>query len=625
MSIRTTKPAPTVAPPVSQTAGPMLQRACACGQHTVAGGECSGCEKKKGLLQRRALGAEWTDEVPPIVHEVLRSPGQPLDTATRAFIEPRLAYDFSSVRTLRPATAMSTKGMTIGSPDDVFEEEADRIADGVMRGGTAAAAGTSEQSRASLQHVRIHTDERAAESARAVNARAYTVGRDVVFGRSEYRPETSAGKRLLAHELAHVFQQSATGPEPQVQRVVAETNFPGGGRVDEERTGEHRIWNFDVGKATLKPEHLKAMPRLAQEIKDALNPDDPEEQVDLEGQASSTGSASSNERLASERVLAVKRALMAEGVAEAKIRTTVVGEAKSEVGTTEENFARSRAVRVILVPRAKLTKPATPPPLGTGCQPGFKGNVLEMNVTGEKVTLDPQGQFIVLRAGTAATPGMDISASPVMDPRNCGDFNFVQDVMTFRQIVYKDGSRNTFQTSGFVLDSSDPYDCTRVPLDPFIHAVDGPGFGVNTRQQPRISTIEVREDFRTFLMFQPVGGARRTFQVAEWGWVGQARNNNPQQDKGSLELDTGISRITPQSGKGFFTSTPPVLSPNVADTPFVTDTSANPSPDSDAAKLVGGLNAARPKAKVGKPCSSRANPPTPPAPTPPRSNPPGGS
>jgi outer membrane protein OmpA-like peptidoglycan-associated protein len=609
----------------------MLQRQCACGQHTVAGGECSGCEKKKGLLQRKAWSREWPDEVPSIVHEVLHSPGQPLDSATRAFMEPRFSHDFSGVRAIAPVAGISMKGMAIGSPDDSLEHEADHVADGVMRSGEPAASGASSHMGTGLEHVRIHADDRAAESARAVNARAYTVGRDVVFGRSEYRPGSSEGRRLLAHELAHVFQQSGGGPT-LVQRVVFESNFPGGGRVDQERTGEHRIWNFDVGQSKLKPEHLKEIPRLAKEIKDSLNPDDPEEQVDLEGQASSTGSATSNEKLARDRVQAVKEALISEGVAEAKIRTTVVGEAKSEVGTTQENFARSRAVRVILVPRAKLARPATPPSQGSGCQPGFRVkqpgpvvvNVLEMNITGEQVTLAPQGQFIVLRAGTFGTPGIDISASPVMDPRDCGDFNWVQDVMTFRQIVYKDGSRNTFQTSGFVLDGSDPYDCTRVPLDPFIHAVDGPGFGVNTRQQPRISTIEVREDFRTFLMFQPVGGARRTFQVAEWGWVGQARNNDPQQDKGSLDLDTGISRITPQSGKGFFTSTPPVLSPNVADVPFVTDTSANPAPDSDAAKLVGGLNAARPKAKVGKPCSSRANP-TPPAPTPPQPRPSGGS
>ncbi|WP_152043377.1 eCIS core domain-containing protein [Salinigranum salinum] len=56
--------------------------------------------------------------------------------------------------------------------------------------------------------VRIHTDSRAAAAARAVQARAFTVGRDVVFGAGAYAPETTRGRRLLAHELTHVVQQS---------------------------------------------------------------------------------------------------------------------------------------------------------------------------------------------------------------------------------------------------------------------------------------------------------------------------------------------------------------------------------------------------------------------------------
>jgi Domain of unknown function (DUF4157) len=88
---------------------------------------------------------------PPIVHEVLSSPGQPLDVGTRAFMEPRFGHDFS--------------------------------------------------------HMRVHADAQAAESARSVNALAYTVGQHVVFGAGQYEPETSKGKRLLAHELTHVVQQ----------------------------------------------------------------------------------------------------------------------------------------------------------------------------------------------------------------------------------------------------------------------------------------------------------------------------------------------------------------------------------------------------------------------------------
>ncbi len=540
--------------------------------------------------------------VPSIVNDVANSEGQRLDDSMQVFFSGRFAHDFSGVPVHSSAPVTPT---SVSSARNRFEDEADRIADSVMTHEPA------ETGHVDLSSVRIHTGSRAAAAARAVNARAYAVGRDVVFGEGQYQPSSSAGRRLLAHELAHVLQSNGTGT--QVQREVFETNFPGGGRVDEERTGHHRVWNFDVGQDKLKPEHIKALKDLAKKLKDSLNPNDPEEQVDLEGQASSTGTAESNEALAERRAQAVKKVLTDESVPASKIRITVVGEAKSEVGTTQENFARSRAVRVLSVPRTKLTPPATPPAQSGACQPGIDGRDLKLDIVGDQVGLTtettPSGQqFIVLRAGTTTTPGITVTASAMMTPRGCGELSFVQNVLTFRQIVYKDGSRNTFESSGFVLDGGDPYDCKLGPG--FFVATDGPGMGVNPRQQPRISTMEVREDFRMFLMFQPPDGPRRTHQVAEWRWAGQARNDNPEQDKGSLALDKSVSRITPQAGSGFFTATPPALSPNVASLSWVTDKSANPSPDSDAAKLIGGLNAARPKVINGNPCP-KPRPPKP--------------
>lgn len=131
----------------------ILQRKCACGQHTVAGGECEECRKKReGTLQRATISTAPTNDVPPVVHDVLSSPGQPLDAGTRAFMEPRFGHDFSRVR--------------------------------------------------------VHTDAKAAESAQTVNALAYTVGRDVVFGTGQYRPARSSGRQLLAHELVHTVQQA---------------------------------------------------------------------------------------------------------------------------------------------------------------------------------------------------------------------------------------------------------------------------------------------------------------------------------------------------------------------------------------------------------------------------------
>ena len=152
-------------PPKSQTENiprtlpdKKLRRKCACDQHIVAGGECAECRKKHeaDVLQHAALGPNVAGEVPPIVYDVLRSPGQPLDAGTRAFMEPRFGHDFSGVR--------------------------------------------------------VHTDAKAAESARAVNALAYTVGREMVFGAGQYVPTTNAGRKLMAHELTHVVQQSSVAP-----------------------------------------------------------------------------------------------------------------------------------------------------------------------------------------------------------------------------------------------------------------------------------------------------------------------------------------------------------------------------------------------------------------------------
>ncbi len=151
----------SVAPlPLRPSQAPVLQRKCACGGSASASGTCSGCQEKQGnTLQRRAVGALAEPSVAPaLVHDVLRSSGQPLNADTRAFMEPRFGQDFS--------------------------------------------------------HVRVHTDAKAAQSARAVNAMAYTVGNQIAFDAGQYQPQTADGKRLLAHELTHTVQQKGSGLPP---------------------------------------------------------------------------------------------------------------------------------------------------------------------------------------------------------------------------------------------------------------------------------------------------------------------------------------------------------------------------------------------------------------------------
>jgi hypothetical protein len=104
-----------------------------------------------GTLQRAAVRAVKDDTVPPIVHNVLRSSGEPLDIRTKAMMETRFGHDFS--------------------------------------------------------HVRVHSGPQAAESAQAVDAAAYTVGHHLVFGQGEYAPHTPTGQQLLLHELTHTLQQ----------------------------------------------------------------------------------------------------------------------------------------------------------------------------------------------------------------------------------------------------------------------------------------------------------------------------------------------------------------------------------------------------------------------------------
>jgi hypothetical protein len=170
----------------------ILQRQCACGNHTMSGGECEGCAKKKiGFQRKLTIGASndplereadrvanlvvaspvhyavpgtslqiqrvaahptgQMDVVPPSVDQVLASPGRALEPALRHDMEPHFGHDFSQVR--------------------------------------------------------VHTDARAVESAQAVNALAYTVGHDMIFEAGQYAPAMLAGKRLLAHEPTHTLQQ----------------------------------------------------------------------------------------------------------------------------------------------------------------------------------------------------------------------------------------------------------------------------------------------------------------------------------------------------------------------------------------------------------------------------------
>jgi hypothetical protein len=129
--------------PVRADGGATLQSQCAA---------CEEAEPSETLQAKRHHSRESSNtEASPIVNEVLRSAGEPLDASARAFFEPRFGRDFSQVR--------------------------------------------------------VHVGDRAAESVQSIEALAYTVGPHIAFASGRYAPDSDRGRRLLAHELVHTVQQ----------------------------------------------------------------------------------------------------------------------------------------------------------------------------------------------------------------------------------------------------------------------------------------------------------------------------------------------------------------------------------------------------------------------------------
>ena len=114
--------------------------------------------------------------------------------------------------------------------------------------------------------VRIHTDSRAAQSARSVDARAYTLGNDVVFAAGEYAPEKKEGKRLLAHELAHVVQQGASRPSGPTAKTLSKSPQNSAGTVLQRQPTPTS--HPDAGAPAPAPATPVAPPQLTQVLYD---------------------------------------------------------------------------------------------------------------------------------------------------------------------------------------------------------------------------------------------------------------------------------------------------------------------------------------------------------------------
>lgn len=134
---------------------------CSCSGSANQDGACSACRASR-LAEQGTSAAVAGIHAPASVYETISAPGEPLDAQTRAFMEPRFGHDFSRVR--------------------------------------------------------VHTGARAADSAAALRARAYTVGTHIVLGANEGAQSSSAGRHLLAHELTHTLQQASSTAPRMLQR-----------------------------------------------------------------------------------------------------------------------------------------------------------------------------------------------------------------------------------------------------------------------------------------------------------------------------------------------------------------------------------------------------------------------
>jgi len=166
-----------LAPSVASTGQAVLRRKCACGQHTV-NGECEDCKKNKTedkssgdpLLQRRATNANPVRGVPGAVNAAIQQPGMEMNGGVRSRLESSFRCD--------------------------------------------------------LSHVRVHADDSAARAASAINARAFTLGQNIWFGRNEFSPNSPGGFHLLAHEVAHTIQQRSQTPGVQASLTVGAVDDP---------------------------------------------------------------------------------------------------------------------------------------------------------------------------------------------------------------------------------------------------------------------------------------------------------------------------------------------------------------------------------------------------------------
>ena len=177
----------------------VLQRKCACGGTPGPSGECAECHKKKQLglqtkLKVNEPGDSYEQEADRIADQVMAAPAHTFVNAIPPRIQ-RISGHSNGQMDAAPASV----DRVLASPGRPLEP--------------ALRQEMGQRFGHDFASVRVHADAVDEQSARDVNANAYTVGHDIVFGAGRFAPGTHDGRRLIAHELTHVIQQTSRRTE----------------------------------------------------------------------------------------------------------------------------------------------------------------------------------------------------------------------------------------------------------------------------------------------------------------------------------------------------------------------------------------------------------------------------
>lgn len=200
----------------------VLQRKCGCGNHTVAGGQCTECAKKKSALQLKlSIGPgndSYEQEADRIADQVLAAPAHSPASAGPTRIQRYTRAEGGNVESAPDSVGRVLTGS--GKPLD-----------------PALRQDMENRFRHDFSRVRVHSGPAAEQSAQELSALAYTVDHNIVFGAGQFNPDAQAGRRLIAHELTHVVQQTGSGGSDGTGQLSAKTIQRAPKEYDELRKG----------------------------------------------------------------------------------------------------------------------------------------------------------------------------------------------------------------------------------------------------------------------------------------------------------------------------------------------------------------------------------------------------